>query len=169
MNTPDHLVLLHRPWFSALGLLVFSLLFGAIALYLMQRDVAGGALFLLGPALGVLFMLVFVRQIRIVFSRIENTVQIDRRALLSRKTQELALAQIEKVGLQQTRSGAGLSFRIVLVGTKDSPHRKLPLTDHYSASRTPSNIAQTITEWLEPPAPQSQQNNGALDSTTLDV
>lgn len=169
MNTPDHLVIVHRPWFSAMALLIFTAVFGAIAAYLMQQGISGAALFLLGPALGVLFLLVFLRQTRVVFSRIEGTVEAERRALLSRQVQSMRLDQIEKVALQQTRSGTGPAYRVVLLGSKDSPQRRLPLADHYTASRSPSNVAQAINDWLAPREPAPPETTSKLDSARPQV
>lgn len=147
-----------------MGLLVFTAIFGAIAAHLMRQGISGAAFFLLGPALGVLFLLVFLKQIRVVFSRIEDTVEVERRALLSRRVQSMRLDQIEKVALQQTRQGSGPAHRVVLLGTKDSPQRRLPLADHYTTSRTPSIIAQAINDWLVPAEPDTPETTPELDS-----
>ena len=148
-NTPEQLIVEERPWFVGVMMVLFVLIFTAIALFLVSEGQMFGLVFLVGSALGVLGFVVFVRRVQVVFNLAEGWAEIRRKSVLGQKTVRHDLAEIASAGVQETRGENGRLYRVALHIPEGPSKGWHPLTLDHSSGRARKRAAQAINTWLE--------------------
>ncbi|SDJ28812.1 hypothetical protein [Aliiruegeria lutimaris] len=153
-NTPQQLILDHVPWFWAVALVLFTLVFVAIGSSILIGGELFGLLFIfIGGGVGLICIAVFVERLQVVLNRDTNLLRIRRRTLLGYREETHALDRLERAVVQSSSGGQNNSktYRpaLVLVPERGGPAEAKPITHVYSSGRGADHAERAINDWLQ--------------------
>lgn len=152
-QTPDELLLLHRPIFLCIALAAGALLaLGAAVWNITQGEWLKAVIALLATAGLVAPALWFgAERVQIAFSRISGTCTIDTHRLSGVQHEVFRLGQID-AAIVETHKGQGDtagSHRVALTFTAGGDENRRPLTTGYAGGTRAKDIAARINGWLD--------------------
>ena len=160
-QTPDELLLLHRPIFLCIALAAgAALALGTGVWNVMQGEWLKSVIALLASA-GLLAPAVWFgkERVQITFCQTEGTCTIDTHRLSGVQHEVFRLDQIE-AAIVETHKGQGDtagSHRVALTFTAGDAENRRPLTPGYAGGKSAKDIAARINGWLEATrTPQSE-------------
>jgi hypothetical protein len=144
-DTPELLVIDHRPWRVGIGLILFILAFTGVGLAMLLAGEGGGWWPLgVGLVLGIGSFLVLVRRIQLVLDRGHGEGRLHDRNVFRTEHLRFALIGIERVLVEEEPSRDGTTRRVALV-VGGTAH---PLTPYFSAHPSHREVADAINDWL---------------------
>lgn len=157
-NTPDLLIVESRPWLIAVAMILFTLLFCAIGLFVLSQGIWSGLIFIfVGGGMGTVMLFVFARRVQAVFHRPENWMELRRANTLGKRTVRHPLHEIAHAIVETThnREGNAMMGRVSLVIETGQSAGIHPLTAYYSNASKHDQIAGEINAWLDSSRPQA--------------
>lgn len=150
-DTPDLLIVDDKPIILGIALIIFILVFAGAGLAVLLSGEWFGLIFLVvGCGLGFAAFAVFVRRVQVVFHRPEGYVEFRRRNVFGGKSERLALADVARADIEESRSSDnGATWRVVLVVTEGRITRREPVTMAFSNGRGHHRVAAAINHWLD--------------------
>ena len=149
-DTPDRLILDETPWFLALMLAGFILIFVGSGLFIMSSELVFGLVFaVFGGGLGAVVLIALVERLQVIFDRKAGTVTIRRKSLLRYKQVTHALQDVSHAELETTFGSKGTTLaRPVLLLTGGMSAGRHPLVTAYSNLSGPPKMVAAINAWL---------------------
>jgi hypothetical protein len=148
-NTPDLLVVEERPWLLGLGIILFTLIFAAVGLFMLtDGEWMGLAFLLIGGGLGLLGFFAFVRRVQVVFFRPEGWVELRRANALRRSTVRHDLGEISRAIVETSRGENADLHRVTLEIDSGQSAGLHPLTQAYTNVGKHHAVARAINDWL---------------------
>lgn len=157
-NTPDQLIISHKPIGLALMAYGFILAFVVAGMRMLSAGEGAGALILvLGLGCGGLAFVAFVVRTQVIFDRPNNSLTLRRRSVLGYRAITHALSDLGRAKLEQSTSANSKTlYRPVLELTQGMSAGLHPIIGHYSNSRQVPRMVDTINDWLDQsPGPTS--------------
>ena len=156
LNTPDQLILSHKPWFFGILFSLNTLIFAASGLLLIW---AGGtalwyglALIIAGAAFGVWSFYLLVRRVQVIFDRAQSTIVIRQKSIFGYEAIEHTLSELSHADVEsaaQTPSWvAKPRYRPTLVLDKGMSAGRHPIILAYSPGSEAKRIVDVINDWL---------------------
>ena len=149
-NTPDMLIIDHKPWLIAAGLVIGVLIYLGIGISAMFSD----GQFLFGAMFAVIGTLVFgacftgfVRRVQVIFDRPANAVVHRRRSVWGYTQEVFALDDLIKARIDEHQSDGTTMYRPVLV-FENQPD--FPIVVAYDNTRMSHRTVDAVNTWLEP-------------------
>ena len=160
-NSPDLLIIEEMPWFIAIMLSLFTLLFAGIGLLVMPETLVGGLVFLLvGGGMGLAGVGVFVERLQLILDARAGTAILRSRTIFRHRETVLHLSDVIRATGESTLSGSAVDtdpsrvrrklHRPSLVlrdGSGDAPLLH-PITEIYDSNRSSTETVRTINDWL---------------------
>ena len=147
-NTPERLIVEHKPVWIAVFITLFSLIFIAVGL-LMTRETLFGLVFVgVGLFFGVVFSLVFVKRTQVIFDRTAQTVELRRKSLQRYTRRDWDLRHFERAMVQSTTSDEGTKmYRPTLVFSGGMDAGKHPIVSSYQSGKGAQRLVDAINGW----------------------
>jgi hypothetical protein len=157
-NTPDLLVLDHKPWLLSLSMLVGLLIFlGVGSTALMQGEVLFGLMF---SGIGTLAwggcFLAFSKRVQLIFDARAGQIVKRKRSFFGYAQDVYPLDALCGAELEETRRDGSSMYRPVLVMTGQP---NLPVVSYYTNGSGPRRTTEAVNLWLE-----ARQSPMQLDS-----
>lgn len=176
-NHPDVLIIEEMPWFIAIMLSLFTLVFAGIGLLVIPQTVLGGLVFLLvGGGLGFAGVGVFVERLQLILDAREGRVILRSRTIFRHRETVFDLSDLIRATGESTLSGGDTSsdparvrrpvHRPALVlrdGAGGAPLLH-PITEIYDSSRASAEVVRAINHWLAELRGPNPAPDPALDS-----
>ncbi|MEP4959678.1 MAG: hypothetical protein ABJQ70_14380 [Roseobacter sp.] len=152
-QTPEQLVLLHRPIMLSIGLVFLCLCLLAAGMWNITDGAWGkaGIAFLAAAALAAPAIWFAMERIDVEFDSTRGTCTVQTRHLSGSSQELYRLDQVEEATLQSHKGpgyGAG-AHRIALVLAPGRPEDIRPLISGYGGERGVKDLAQRINSWLK--------------------
>ena len=107
-NHPDQLILSDTPWFIAIMLSLFILVFVGVGVALVLDGIWAGLIFALGGGgIGAVVFVAFVRRVQVIFDVSSDTITIRRRSVLGYSEVQHKLSNCSGAVLEHTASSKG--------------------------------------------------------------
>ncbi|ABG30960.1 hypothetical protein RD1_1316 [Roseobacter denitrificans OCh 114] len=161
-QTPDELLLLHRPILLCIALAAgAALALGAAVWNITQGEWLKTGIALLATAGLVAPALWFgAERVQIAFSRTSGTCTIDTHRLSGAQHEVFRLDEID-AAIVETHKGQGDtagSHRVALTFTAGDAENRRPLTPGYAGGKGAKDIAARINGWLDTARPPAEQD-----------
>lgn len=148
MNTPEMLILDHKPWVLSLGMLAGLLIFMGVGIGAMtQGEWLFGLMFagIGGLTWGGCF-LVFAKRVQLIFDTQAGQIVKRKRSFFGYAQDVYPLDAFRGVKIEESRSDGSTTYRPVLMfdGQPD-----LPVVSYYTNGRQPHRTAQAINGWRD--------------------
>ena len=148
-DTSDQLILENNPFWLALFISAFGLVFTAIGLFLISSEFWMGLTFTLsGLVVIVVFNLAFTRRTQFIFDRPANLVEMRRKSLLGYATRTWELAHLDRATIQSSRSNNSTTYRAALVFSGGMEPGTVPITIVYSSGSGADRAANAVNNWM---------------------
>jgi hypothetical protein len=147
-NRPDQLIIGETPWLMAGVTLFFTLVFTAVAVFLLFQGIWVGLIFFAGTALGIGGMWAFVRRIQIVLHAPSATLTFRERSITGYTQIVHSLSDVTHAIIETSNSdGTTLSrVSIILTGESEGTH---PISQVFSNIGDHQGICTAINDWLD--------------------
>ena len=160
-QTPEKLVLLHRPLGLSVGLAVCALVILLMGLWHLSdgRWMKAGIALLVASGLMMPAIWFFTERVEVVLDAFSRTATIDMRRLTGPVKEQFRLDQVQEA-LVQTRKGPGYATAVHRVALLHAPGEKedqRPLTNGYTNGRSATDTVARINSWLH----DIRQNSGS--------
>lgn len=151
-QTDDTLIIEERPWFSAVVMGGFALIFAVIGILMLKDGLAGGLILL--AISGAIFFAVYrlVEHFQLIFSRPGKTVEFRNKSLYQDKRQKYPLSEINGSYVQEKHSTStnGTTKKMSRINlTRTNGGEQLPMTNSFTTGEEYQQISETINAWLD--------------------
>ncbi|MDU8927574.1 hypothetical protein RXV86_09275 [Alisedimentitalea sp. MJ-SS2] len=148
-NTDHTLIVENRPWFFAIMISVFILVFTGIGIGLLSSgELMGLVPLAVGLVMAPLFLYIFARRVQVVFYRPEGWVEIRRANLRGTSKIRYDIEEIQRAILESTQSDSSTLYRVTLMVEKGGVAGPVPLTQAYSNIGKHRQVTDAINAWL---------------------
>lgn len=147
-DTPDQLILEHKPWIFAIllclpilgaaGFTVYSIIDGEVL-----HALAGSGIVLFTA----IFPVAFIRRVQLILDRAADRVTLRRRGFLKQTEDVFALKDLRQAFVQSSNSGDTTTHRPAL-DVKGHPHG-VPILLVYSSGRGAGRDRDKINAWMD--------------------
>jgi len=150
-NTPNQLVVANKPWLIGTVLFLAILLFTSAGLKAASVEPLLGIPFgLFAGSLSVVWLVVFVRHVQVIFDRSLGQITIHKRSIYARSKETHPLPQLRRAVLEATISSMGTGNGATLYRpTLDFGDSRHTVFTHYTSTRSPARLVNTINSWLK--------------------
>ncbi|VAV93971.1 hypothetical protein MNBD_ALPHA07-1717 [hydrothermal vent metagenome] len=158
---PDLLIIGQTPWFIAIMLFLFAMLFAAIGLLILSDGSIAGLIFIVfGGSMGIIAMGLFVERLQMVLDAQTRTITISTRTIFNYDWAVFSLDDLFYV-VAETTNSTNLTnsseirqtlSRISLVlcdGVNPGGTTLHPVSEIYSTGRSAARIVSGINAWLK--------------------
>lgn len=160
-NTPDLLIIEELPWFIAIMLTLFTLLFAGVGLLVMPQTILGGLVFLLvGGGLGLGGIGIFVERLQLILDARAGTATLRSRTIFRHRETVFPLPDVLRATGESTLSGGDTSTdpsrvrrpvhrpSLVLRDAAGGTALLHPITEIYDSSTSSAVTIRAINDWL---------------------
>ncbi|WP_120502365.1 hypothetical protein [Roseovarius sp. EL26] len=161
-DTPDLLIAGETPWFIAIMLLFFTLVFVGIGMLVVSEGIWAGLIFVVvGGGLGLGAMGVFVERLQVILDAQADTLTMRSRTLFQYKEDVIPLNDVVRAGTESSLSGTSTQdtskprqrvSRLVFIlhdGAGTGGTVVQPMTSVMSSGGAAGNVTREINEWLK--------------------
>ncbi len=161
-DTPDLLIAGETPWFIAIMLLFFTLVFAGIGLLILSQGIWAGLVFLIvGGGLGLGAMGVFVERLQLILDAQSETLTMRSRTIFRHNETVIPLKDVIRAQSESTLSGTATQdsskprqrvSRLAFVlhdGAGTGGTVIQPMTSVMSSGSAAGNVTREINEWLK--------------------
>jgi len=150
-NTPNQLVVANKPWLIGTVLFLVILLFTSAGLKAATVEPLLGIPFgLFAGSTSVVCLFVFVRNVEVIFDRSRRQITIYKRSLCARSKETHPLPQLRRAVLEATISSMNTGNGATLYRpTLDFGDTRHTVFTHYTSTRNPARLVNTINSWLK--------------------
>ena len=159
INKPDLLIAGETPWFIAIMLLFFILIFAAIGLLTLSQTWAGLIFLFVGCGLGLGAMGVFVERLQLILDARANTLTMRSRTLFRYNQTVIPLDEVIRAetesSLSNNRDGptsrrtvSRIAF-VVRDGSGTGGTVVQPLTSVMSSGKGTGTVTRAVNDWLK--------------------
>ncbi|SLN18038.1 hypothetical protein ROA7450_00563 [Roseovarius albus] len=161
-DTPDLLIAGETPWFIAIMLLFFTLIFVGIGMLVVSEGIWAGLIFVIvGGGLGIGAMGVFVERLQVILDAQAKTLTMRSRTLFQYKEDVIPLENVIRAATESSLSGSHSDdfdkprqrvSRLVFVlhdGAGTGSTVIQPMTSVMSSGGAAGNVTREINEWLK--------------------
>ncbi len=149
-NTPDQLIIDDIPWLIGIFLIVFTLIFVTIGLFLLSEVLLFGLAFgLIGGGVGFGAFTAFVRRVQLILNRPLDSITIRTRSLFGYCEVRHDLSSLSRAVLETTTSSKGATlYRPTLMLDKGMSAGAHPIVTSYTNTGGPRRMVDAINRWL---------------------
>ncbi|SMR70973.1 hypothetical protein SAMN04488030_0593 [Aliiroseovarius halocynthiae] len=147
-NTPELLVLDHKPWLISLAMMAGMLIFLGVGITaITQGEWVFGLMFggIGGSVWGICF-LVFTKRVQIIFDTHAGQIVKRTRSFFGYAQDVYPLSPLCGAELEETRRDGSSMYRPVLVMTGQP---NLPVVSYYTNGSGPRRTTEAVNRWLE--------------------
>ncbi|KJS43294.1 MAG: hypothetical protein VR71_11145 [Roseovarius sp. BRH_c41] len=160
-TSPDLLIIEEIPWFIAIMLSLFTMLFAGVGLLVMPQSLVGGLVFLLvGGGMGLAGVGIFVERLQLILDAGAGTATLRSRTIFRHRETVFPLDDLVRATGETTLSGSATDIDPARVRRKlHRPSLVLrdgasgdallhPITEIYDSSRSSGKVVRAINDWL---------------------
>jgi hypothetical protein len=161
-DTPDLLIAGETPWFIAIMLLFFTLIFVGIGMLTVSQGVWAGLIFVIvGGGLGIGAMGVFVERLQVILDAQAETLTMRSRTIFRYNETVIPLKDVIRAATESSLSGTATQetskprqrvSRLVFIlhdGAGMGGTVTQPMTSVMSSGGATGNVTREINEWLK--------------------
>ena len=147
-NTPEQLILEHRPWFwSVMFAIAFLGLIVGWWVVVQNQNWHALPVLIIGTPLITLGLFV-VERWQLILDRSQDRITIRRRTISNYHTQTYALPDLQCARLETVKETGEAAVHRVLLHVADPDNKEQPLSAVYQGGSDAAEMVSTITLWL---------------------